>query len=67
MKFKLDAKSVSYFTAEIEADSFEEAKEIYEEMDGDEFEGDPYGNWELESITCKKTGETKYYGDLARS
>lgn len=62
MKFIVIARSVSYYSAEIEADDFDSAKELYEEMDGGEFvEDSAFAHWELDSIECKDTGETIEY------
>lgn len=65
MKFTINASYLSYVTAEIEADSFEEALEIYDDMDGGEFEDTGLGEWRLYAITCDDTGETIDYSAVS--
>lgn len=60
MKYYVTAESVSYVSATIEANSFEEAKAIAEDMDGAEFEtGYGYGDWRFVDIENVDTGEYK--------
>ena len=61
MKFTIAASNITYLTAKIEANSFEEAKEIYEDMDGGDFKETGFGDWQLDYITCEDTGETIDY------
>jgi hypothetical protein len=55
-KYKVKAKSVSYYEAEIEAENEFEAWEKAQELDGGEFEelntifGD---NWEIDDVVLK--------------
>lgn len=48
----------SYYSAEIEASSFDEAKRIADDMDGGQFE--QLDGWELDMIRCEN-GEEEWY------
>ncbi len=61
MKFTIEARSVDYKSMVVEADSFDEAEDIYNEADGSEFHDSGFGDWELDAITCEDTGETVDY------
>ena len=62
MMYKVVASYVTFVEAEVEADSFDEARNLYEGMDGGEFVADPFsGDWRLEFIQCEDTGETVEY------
>lgn len=65
MKFTIEVSCVSYLTAEVEADSFDEAREIYEDMDGGDFEDTGLGDWRLYAITCEDTGEAIDYSPVS--
>lgn len=65
MRFTIQASSIAYVTAEIEAGSFEEAMETYEDMDGGDFTETGFGDWRLFAITCEDTGETVDYSAVS--
>ena len=48
----------SYYSAEVEADSFEEAKEIAEDMDGSAFYSED--GWDLDMIIDEEGREVIY-------
>ena len=52
-KFKVMASYIIYCTAEIEAESQEEAEQIARDMDGGDFEADQYNgdDWKIEDVT----------------
>lgn len=57
-KYTFYVTSTETLMATVEAASFEEAAEIYEEMDGGEFVGDPCSaSWDLVAIENDDTGE----------
>lgn len=61
MKYKVIYRSTTYYEAEIEANSFDGAKEIADEMDGGEFTEDvTTGSWELDMIVDEE-GRTEEY------
>lgn len=65
MKYTVKAKMVTYLTAEVEADSFEEAYELADNMDGGEFSEDISGfydpdGWSIYSIE-DENGETEIW------
>jgi len=49
-KFRLCASSISYCYIDIEAKDEDEAREVYEELDGSEFYPEPYGDFRLDEI-----------------
>ena len=61
MTYTVEYKQVTYYQADVEADSFEEAEAIADQMDGSEFDEQPSDmGWELVSIT-DENGETEDY------
>ena len=61
MKYEVTYRSIQYYTADVEADSFEQAREIAEEMDGSEFAEDIFsGEWELD-IIVDELGRDRVY------
>jgi hypothetical protein len=49
-KFKVKASFITYLTAEIEADSLEEAHDIALNMDGGDFKQDGSDDWSVDSV-----------------
>jgi hypothetical protein len=49
-KFKVMASYITYCTAEIEAESQEEAEQIARNMDGGEFEADAGDDWIIDDV-----------------
>ena len=61
MKYRVIYRSESYYEAEVEANSFDEAEEIAEYMDGGEFtETTPPGSWELDMIVDENDRTVEY-------
>ena len=59
MKYTILASSSVYYSAEIEAGSFEEARRIAEDMDSEDFvEETLMGDFKIDYITCEDTEET---------
>ena len=46
-KFKVQASYIVYLTAEVEAESLEEAQEIADSMDGGDFKEDGSEDWNI--------------------
>lgn len=60
-KYEVSVRCISYLFAEVEAESFDEAYEIAENMDGGDFEEDISSCvWDISSIT-DEAGETEWY------
>ena len=59
-KFTIYAACINYVSAEVEAKDFDEAKRIYEDMDGAEFHDDGLGDWRLDYI-MREDGEIIEY------
>jgi len=49
-KFIVKASYITYLTAEIEADTLEEAEAIARDMDGGDFNGDGSADWNIDSV-----------------
>lgn len=47
-KFRVKYRSIDYLYLDVEADTFEEAKEIAENTDGGEFIENGIGDWEYD-------------------
>lgn len=61
MKYMVYYSSIQWYSAEVEADSFDEAREIAYEMDGGDFVEDPCsGDWELEMIVDENGNQIEY-------
>lgn len=61
MKFTVYYSSIQWYSADVEANSFDEAREIADEMDGGDFVEDPCsGDWELEMITDENGNTIEY-------
>ena len=59
MKYTILASSSVYYSAEIEAGSFEEAMRIAEDMDSEDFAEETLcGEFKIDFITCEDTEET---------
>ena len=46
-KYTVTASSITYYTLEIEADSYAEARDIAHSADGGDFTQDGIGDWEI--------------------
>ena len=62
MKYQVVVRCTYYLSADVEADSFEEAYDIAESMDGGEFIEDPCSaDWEISLIINENSGEEKAF------
>lgn len=50
-KFKVLASYITYLTAEIEAESLEEAQAIADDLDGSLFDPDGSEDWNIDDVT----------------
>lgn len=53
--YKVTAQNITYFYATIEAESYEQAQEIANHLDGATFEDSGYGDWEIVSVEQEAT------------
>ena len=53
-KFKVTASYITYLTAEIEAETLEEAQEMAESLDGSEFGQDGSEDWNIDNVVETK-------------
>lgn len=61
MKFTVYYSSIQWYSADVEANSFDEAERLADEMDGGDFVEDPCsGDWELEMITDENGNTIEY-------
>ena len=49
-KFRIHASSISYVYVDVEAENEERAREMYDLIDGEDFETTPYGGFVLDEI-----------------
>lgn len=71
-KFIVKASYITYLSAEIEADSLEEAQDIARDMDGASFDQTDAGDWNIDDVeevegdyvTCPHCGEVSHIGGL---
>lgn len=48
--YKVTAQNITYFYATIEAESYEQAQEIANNLDGATFEDSGHGDWDIYSV-----------------
>jgi hypothetical protein len=49
-KYIITASSITYYTLEVEADSYDEARDIAYNADGGDFTQDGMGDWEIVEV-----------------
>lgn len=50
-KFKVTASYITYLSAEIEAESLEEAEQMAQDLDGGLFDQDGSEDWSIDAVT----------------